>query len=441
MKKLIYLCALLLIAAACKKEKIESVFEQQPEERAGALLAELESALLDAPYGWKASLNTVVGGGYGFYVQFNEDETLEMLSDFNESSRSELKESTWRVKWGMAASLIFDTYNYIAMPQDPNPNVNGGAGGQGLQSDVEFEYVRMNGDSVILKGKRYKQKLVMVKLDQAAQEAYRSGEYATAVNAMQQFFAQNVNNYIEIDGLEPKVEVKMNHSGKTFDFQYMDASDQVHSFTCKYNYDLGGINFNVPIEVEGTFFEKGLLKDGVLYLYDQDDKEYEVKQNPTPLSKLEILYSYNGAYSSIMITGETLPAGVSSEFNQIFEDMVARFRAAGGRYITSIAFTFQNATNFKVDLRYSNSAGTSYLADAVFDYTYENGVLTLSNYTPSVTNGNWNTRVNELGEFVDWIQSGPFRVDWVTSSDPNVSGLGGLYRVDNPADFFYGTLE
>ena len=441
MKKLIYLCVLLLLASACKKEEIRSVFDQQPEERAGVLLAELESALLDAPYGWKASLNTVRGGGYGFYVHFNEDETLEMLSDFNVLSRSELKESTWRVKWGMTASLIFDTYNYIAMPQDPNPNVNGGTGGQGLQSDVEFEYLRINADSVILKGKRYKQELVLVKLDQATQEAYRTGQYVDAVNAMQQYFALNSNNYIEIDGLDPKVEVIMNHGSKTFDFQYMDANDQVYSYTYKYNYDLDGINFNAPIEVDGHLFSRAVLEEGELYLYDQDNQAYLVQQNPTPLSRLEVLYSPNGAYRSIMITGESLPAGVSSEFNQVFEDMAARFRAASGRYITSLAFTFQSATSFKVDLRYSNSAGTSYLADASFDYTYEDGVLTLSNYNPSVSNTNWNSRIPQLGEFIDWIQSGPFQVDWVSSSDPTVSGLGGLYKVDNPGDFFYGTLE
>src|SRR5690606_15391250 len=112
----------------------------------------------------------------------------------------------------------------------------------------------------------------------------------------------------------------------------------------------------------------------------------------------------------------SLPAGVMSSFNAIYDDMVANYLASSSsspRKIISIEFVLTNSTTAKVNLRYYSTASQpNLIADAQFDYTYVDGVLTLFNYKPAISNTNWNTRLPQMIDFVDWLQSGPFKVDW-----------------------------
>jgi hypothetical protein len=72
------------------------------------------------------------------------------------------------------------------------------------------------------------------------------------------------------------------------------------------------------------------------------------------------------------------------------------------------------------------------------DYTYEDGILTLSNPTGN-TSGNWNTRRTVLRELEDYIlNNSSYRVDWV----PNDLGIPvvGWYSIDNPNNIIYSYL-
>ncbi|HRN47192.1 MAG TPA: hypothetical protein PKW69_04085, partial [Niabella sp.] len=87
------------------------------------------------------------------------------------------------------------------------------------------------------------------------------------------------------------------------------------------------------------------------------------------------------------------------------------------------------------------SGTTHFLADASFNYTYVDGTITLTNYTPAYSNANWTTRIAQIGSFVNWLQSGPFKADWVSSSIPGSPTLAGLYKKDQPNNFFYGRVR
>lgn len=439
MKKLVYILIIATSLAACKKSNIEPIWDQTPEERIAARLGELKNALLDAPYGWKASLSTNVRGNYGFYIDFHEDETLDMLSDWNNQTSLEVKESTWRTMFAMDASLLFDTYNYISILQDPDPSANGGVGGAGLQSDVEFEYLRSVKDSVILKGKRYKNELILLRLTEAEQRGYLEGGFAQGITKVKEYFSSNLNNYIEVDGAVGKIEVLPSFSGKEFVFQYSDG-DEVKKVTYTFSYELDAVVFRGKGSFGNVVLQGGKLEAGGFYFYDQSGAKYVVKQNPTPLTKLEVLYKFKGVYTAMTIEGVNLPPGVQSEFNAVYDGMVSRFKASSNRTIQTASLVFLNARELKIEIWYLS--GTSrFLADAMFDYTYENGKLTLSNYLPAVSNGNWNSRIKEIGNFIDWFQDGPFLVDWVVSSDPTVIGIGGIYKEKNRNDFMYGVMK
>jgi hypothetical protein len=78
-----------------------------------------------------------------------------MLSDFNETTATVLKESSYRLKALQQPTLIFDTYSYLHLLSDPDPNVAGGIAGKGYNSDFEFAYdpTIAQADTIILTGR------------------------------------------------------------------------------------------------------------------------------------------------------------------------------------------------------------------------------------------------------------------------------------------------
>ena len=61
----------LLAFAGCKKEE-ELNFDDRPEVRMNQSIAELNNILTSSPNGWIATMPTLTGGGYGFYMPLTE---------------------------------------------------------------------------------------------------------------------------------------------------------------------------------------------------------------------------------------------------------------------------------------------------------------------------------------------------------------------------------
>ncbi|MCS4225155.1 DUF4302 domain-containing protein [Sphingobacterium sp. BIGb0165] len=441
MKKiLLVFITIILIFSSCKKDNVEFIFDKQPEARVKEKLDLLQNSLLSSPYGWKAALNTKVEGGYGFYIDFKKDQTLKMLSDFSSTSSNTLKESTYRVTWTMDAVLMFDTYNYLTLLQDPTPSVNGGTAGNGLQSDIEFEFLSASVDTLKLKGKRYAQMLTLVKLKENEQKSYLDGEYKTSINNVRAYFASHSNNYIEIGGTNNKVEFVLTNT-KGCVFQYVSNEGDVQSVSGKFNYELNGINFNEPINVGQEIFARGELVDGEFYLINDKNTRFKLNQNSVPILPIETLFAYNKTYNTLHI-GLSQPNGVTSDFNSIYTIVKNAYAALNpGRHILQFYFRLSSSTKAEVAVQSQVTPnGTTYAAGiATYDYKLdEKGVITLSN---PIYDGNWTARITQLGPIRDYFLSGPFKLTYVTSSDPSVSNLGGLQPLNTPNNVFYGALR
>src|SRR5699024_12016697 len=128
------------------------LFETDPDTRVSDTLKIIKNELTSAEYGWKVGLATGDKGGYGFYMKFDENDQVSMLSDFSEESATDMLTSTFRLSFNFFASLVFDTYNYITLMHDPVPGVSGGSAGTEYKSDIEYTYVRADGDSLIYDG-------------------------------------------------------------------------------------------------------------------------------------------------------------------------------------------------------------------------------------------------------------------------------------------------
>src|SRR5258708_13817570 len=73
-------------------------------------------------------------------MQFTDSSHVLMLSDFDTSMAAAPKTSGYRVKELTRPALIFDTYNYLHVPCDPDPNISNTPFATGFGWGPDFEY-------------------------------------------------------------------------------------------------------------------------------------------------------------------------------------------------------------------------------------------------------------------------------------------------------------
>lgn len=447
MKKILNLFAICLVSASCTKDSFVSDFDQKPEERMAASINEITTTLTTGANGWVATLPTSAGGAYGFYMKFEPSQEVAMYADLNSTTSTVQGKSTFRVKGGLGAELVFDTYSYLSMLTDPNSSVYGGTTGSGHKSDVEFTYVRSTADSIFFIGKNYRQTLTMVKATAAQKTAYLAGDLKKNIDKLIAFFATTKYPYIEIGtGANMlKAGVGLNFSndlaiGKRIELSALKG-DVVTSAKGKFAIGLDGMTItDGGFTYEGIRFVRVTWKDATtLAMYDNAGKEYIIKSNPVPVTPLYLSFGFQSTfpYKRITIPTAGLPTGVTSGFTAVYQQMQALF-VAGGRSVVSTSFILVSNSVFRVEINYLS--GTSpFVASADYGYTKVGDIITLDNNP--VGNVNWPTRAVQIKPLADYMLTGPFKIDWVSSTNPNAGNLGGLYRTANPSSFIYGSLQ
>src|SRR6478752_1136425 len=146
MKHIIFVITIISLIAGCKKTEYVAKFDEEPQVRIQKEIQQLRTSLTEAPNGWIGVMPTLTGGGYGFYISFDKDESLMMQADLDTNMALTAAKSMYRVKQDMGVNLMFDTYNYISKLNDPEPSVFGGAIRDGYKSDIEFVFDYARGD-------------------------------------------------------------------------------------------------------------------------------------------------------------------------------------------------------------------------------------------------------------------------------------------------------
>jgi hypothetical protein len=266
----------------------------------------VEETLTTAENGWIGVLPTGIGGGYGFYMNFDKAQSVNMYADLMDSSASKVRQSQYRIRADMGAALTFDTYTYISLLNDPDNSAYGGNTRDGFRSDIDFIYDHIQGDSIIFIGKRYRQTFSLLKATAAQKARYLNGEYLTAINGFKKFFIDNPNSYITLDnGDKAAVEPNMGSgllAGKRITLTTISSDGTVASAGGKFAFTID----NMPIldsgvTLGGTKFTKVAWKNATtLALYSSTGKEYILNNNPTPLLPLYKLWGtkYNALYSN-----------------------------------------------------------------------------------------------------------------------------------------------
>lgn len=287
----------IIVFSSCNRGEVELLYDKPNDERVADTLNYLKSTLASSENGWFGYTSTNKSGSYSFYIDFKQNDRLEMLSDLNNVSAQEARESTYRIRQIMSATLSFDTYNYITMLQDPAPSTVGGVAGKGLESDIEFEYQYSDGDTVVFKGRRFKNDLKLVKVDNEQKQRFYNGELVNAIEEIQEFFIENSNPYLEINGL--KYQISLNFSNKTSESTVIDANNEVVSKSGEFFYDLEGVQFPGGLSFGSTVITRLTWKDGDLYGISLSDESILIQNSLEPIMPLHLLMGkkYNGLYT------------------------------------------------------------------------------------------------------------------------------------------------
>lgn len=240
-----YFLCIAIALTGCRKET-DPVFDRSPDERLNETLQRYQQVLTGASNGWNGTVETALGITYSFYFRFNDSNRVVMYSDFDSTTASVSRESSYRLKALQQPSLLFDTYSYIHILADPDASVNGGYYGSGLVSDFEFSIDSVADDHVSLTGRFNSSKARFKKATAQEQAAWENKEILKAQQSLRSL--NNILNYFKrltYEGVQ--YEIRVDTLFKQVVFTWLDESGNAQTVTVGYYYVPGGITLSKPV--------------------------------------------------------------------------------------------------------------------------------------------------------------------------------------------------
>lgn len=438
MKK-IFLYSLLSLAlfAGCKKEEV-LVDGQRPEERVTEAVTKYTNALTGSTTGWKAFLYPDGGGGYSFYLNFSKENKVTMYADLDYDPAAESMESTYKVKAFQNPTLSFDTYSYMHILADPNPNTFGGVAGWGVYSDFEFTFDKQVGDSIMLTGKLLNSKLILVKATAAEQKSFNEKGLLKSIQTSVDYVDNNNNLYFSIvDAI--KVQTSINYVSKVVTLIWDNGSGSVNTVSTGFAFTLTGIRFKEPLIYKGKSISE-LTWDPIkgVYFTTVDGTRLEIIASPTSLYPLHLLIGIQ--YSAIIVPNGTTYPGWGSEFVTRRASAAAATLASAYRLrLDRMIFSFNTINNTMVLTADIYQNANRFVGD--WPYTFTKTTAGVYKFTAGSPTGNASLIVNEMAPLTTQrINTDTFTLAYFTN--PTTGEILGQFRsVQNPNFTFSGSLQ
>lgn len=419
MKKLFFYILLLPFIFSCKKDEITD--EMRPDAKLNAALSKYNDLLSSSAEGWKGHLYPATGGGFGFLFNFDGKNRVEMLSDIDDHSSVTFFKSSYRIKATTLPSLYFDTYSYLHLLADPDPQVNGGTPGWGLYSDFEFSIFETSADTVKLKGNLNGSILVLVKATPAEAEAYKKGNLKVLRNNLADYLSINPFNYLQTNQ-NKSIAFNINTGSKQLILSY----DSAGVFKKKsVGFAFSGINDLVlrdRISIENIAFNKiQLTADKSSLMVINGDKKTEVQVSADPLFSFDQMLGVQ--FSNVVLPFEEDVAGSGTEYNSVRNTVLTNSRTAlaAGSTFPELRMSFNKTQKtMLIDLTILQG-GQTFSAIYAFYYTEKNESYTFE-YGGGL-NGNATYLEQAFQPFITAITTGSFKFDYVLGR-PELMGSG-----------------
>lgn len=423
---------------SCDRE-YDPVFNESPDERVRQSLAAYTSMLTEAEFGWKATLHTASGANFLYYFDFNDDGTVAMAADFNETTAGDVMSGTWVLKALQRPTLSFDTYSYIHLPADPDGDVNGGGNGEGLKSDFEFAFGETSGDTVFLQGIQKGSSITFLPATEEDAVVFTGG----ALRDMLHYISEEEGLRLTLPD-DKIVTVAFHPVIRLMGAQYLTEDEQgVESFRSSFEFTTRGITLKESLQVEGYTVDE--------FVWDADKGTYTVQLGSASEDIVSVdglyifepstpLYSVLGSsYTLIQVpqnSGVDPLPGQSDEYiikyNQAADNLV------NGQYaltLNEINYIFdQSAQSLLVDMWVTQN-GTRFLAEFYYGYTInEEGVISFF-FNDANENG-WAVR-SDVDPLLEFMETNTFKVEYVGGG---FSLIAGIFSQENSELYFSGYL-
>lgn len=419
MRKILFYILLLPFIFSCKKDEIKD--EERPDYRLSEALTKYNDLLSGSANGWKGHLFPAGGGGYGFLFNFNGKNRVQMLADLDENSGSNFFESSYRLKSTTLPSLYFDTYSYLHLLADPDPQTNGGQPGWGLHSDFEFSILEAGTDTIKLKGNLNGSTLVLVKANANEAKAYKEGHLNELKQLVVDYLSKNAFNYLETSK-NKTVGFNLNLNSKELVLSY-DSSGVLK--TKNTGFAFSGINDLIlpkKITVDDLSFDKMEISDdksSILVINGNQKIPVQVSNEP--------LFSFNQMlgvqFKSVVLPFEEEVAGSGAEYNGIRELVLTNARNAlsAGSKLPELRLSFNKVEKtLLVDLRIIQGP-QAFQTLYAFYYTEKGDSFSFEYDGP--LNGNATYLEQVFRPFIDALTKGTFKFDYVIGR-PQLMGSG-----------------
>lgn len=435
--------------SSCQRSELDLIFGD-PNERIFDTLAARKALLVGSSHGWTTTFSPVGGGTFFFYMQFADDNRVDMVSDFNASTSAEVKNSSYVLKSIQQPNLIFDTYNYIHILSHPQNSTSGGSGGQGRLSDFEFSFESITADSVVLRGVRNNNIMVLYKATAEEATFYRSGGISGFIDRMNNYMDGKLFQLSSGTSQSP-IYISANRKLVTM---YDIEGDQVDITSSGFTFSVQGLELLSPITFEGVQYRTLywdtdnpgfylLNGDTRLYIDDTLVSPYLLPYAP----RVQDVIGTSG-YTILSTNPNNIPQ--AGTFNTWLANDLERV-AAAERTFTYFAFDFSKIDvdlddpdvtedhNFQVRVR---TASSTYL---ILAYRYkfswvdkEEGLFELEYVGVS---GTGSVSHQPYSQDLRQITTHRLKLGYFAIPGPSGATLVGLQSVDDPTVYLYGVLS
>jgi len=257
MKKIIYiLLAMVIILPSCLKED-NDFFDKSSSERMTEAMKEYKNILEGSPNGWLMSYfpgrdaQNEVKAGYNYLVKFKNGE-VTAAADFSITGYPSGNEITslYKIDADEGAVLSFDSYNNLlhnfCTPSSPKP--------YGDRADYEFTILSASSDSIVLRGKQYRNKIYMTPI--AQDETWAKS--LENIRNIRQKFSLLYSCVLNIDGKSVNIN---NGISRLLTFSTTGEDGSIITLDVAYRATQDGIQLFKPIMVYGKYIQNFKYSD------------------------------------------------------------------------------------------------------------------------------------------------------------------------------------
>ena len=268
--------------SACSLKEDDD-FGESASQRSEAHIMEIEELLPTAANGWLVQYyGNLNFGGYNMMMKFTGDSVTIASEKFGSNHKAGIGAdgkvvtttsayTHYKMEQSMGSILSFDDYNetfhYFSMPDNPDYSYDKA---DGLYGDFEFRVMTATKDSIILRGKKHNNRIVMTPIpEEKSWESIILDAAETEEYMMSRSY--NLTGVARTDSID--IAVNNNGSYRCLIFTYTDSTGLQQTVAAPYIIDEKGYDFYTPVEVNGMTLDgldKGTTDDYFLFRNNPD---------------------------------------------------------------------------------------------------------------------------------------------------------------------------